>query len=197
MPAQSLDQLLDDIRACRACAAALPLGPRPVVRLSATARLMICSQAPGLRVHQTGLSFNDPSGDRLREWLGIDRDTFYDTGRVAILPMGFCYPGRDDAGGDLPPRPECAPQWQARVGQHLGAIDLWLLVGGYAQRWHLGDRAKKTLTETVAAWRDYLPRYLPLPHPSWRNNGWLRKNPWFGEELLPYMREQVRARVAA
>jgi uracil-DNA glycosylase len=197
MPAQSLDQLLDDIRACRACAADLPLGPRPVVRLSATARLMICSQAPGLRVHRTGLSFNDPSGDRLREWLGIDRETFYDARRVAILPMGFCYPGRDGNGGDLPPRPECAPLWQARVTRHMADVDLWLLVGGYAQRWHLGDRAKKTLTETVTAWREYLPRYLPLPHPSWRNNGWLRKNPWFGEELLPYLREQVRARVAA
>jgi uracil-DNA glycosylase len=143
------------------------------------------------------MSFNDPSGDRLREWLGIDRAAFYDVRRVAILPLGFCYPGRDAKGGDLPPRAECAPLWQARVARHMGGVDLCLLVGGYAQRWHLGNRVKKTLTETVAAWREYLPRYLPLPHPSWRNNGWLTRNPWFGDELLPYLRREVSLRVGA
>jgi uracil-DNA glycosylase len=187
-----LDILLAEIRACRACARALPHEPRPVVRASATAQLAICSQAPGTKVHATGLSFNDASGDRLRGWLGIDRDTFYDERRIAIVPMGFCFPGQDATGADLPPRKECAPLWHARLFAALPQIDLRLLVGSYAIKWHLGTRAKPTLSETVAAWREYLPRQIPLPHPSWRNNGWLRANPWFERELVPELRSRVR-----
>ncbi len=195
MPASpaDLDRLLADIRACRICAPFLPLGARPVIRASATARLAIVSQAPGLRVHKTGLSFNDASGDRLRDWLGMDRETFYDERRVAIIPMGFCFPGYDEKGGDKPPRKECAPTWQAPLFAALPTFRLTLLVGTYALDWHLGDRRKANMTETVKAWREYAPRLLPLPHPSWRNNGWLRKNPWFEAELLPYLRKRVRA----
>ncbi len=197
MPATAADlnRLLADIRACRICAPYLPHGVRPVIRASATARLAIASQAPGLRVHKTGLSFNDPSGDRLRDWLGMDRETFYDERRVAIIPMGFCFPGHDAKGGDKPPRRECAPTWQAPLSAALPTFKLTLLVGSYALAWHLGDRRKASMTETVRAWREYAPRIIPLPHPSWRNNGWLRKNPWFEAELLPYLRKRVRAAV--
>lgn len=187
-----LAALLAKARACTLCAAALPLGPRPVIRGSTTARLMIISQAPGTRVHETGLSFNDPSGDRLREWLGVDRDTFYDERRVAIMPMGFCYPGRDPKGGDRPPRPECAPLWHPALRPAFQGVELTLLVGIYAQRYYLGDR-RRSLTETVAAWREHLPAVLPLPHPSWRNTGWLKRNPWFERELLPVLRQRVAA----
>ena len=186
----SLDALLTSIRACRICD--LPLGPRPVLRVAPTARLLIASQAPGTKVHATGLPFNDRSGDRLRDWLGIDRETFYDERRVAIVPMGFCYPGRDPKGGDLPPRPECAPHWRQAVLDQLPDLDLVLVIGLYAQGWHLGSARKPTLTATVEAWRSYLPRYLPLPHPSWRNNGWLRTHPWFETDLLPYLRARVQ-----
>jgi uracil-DNA glycosylase len=192
-----LDELLTAIRACRVCAAELPHGPRPVLQASATARLLICGQAPGTRVHATGLPFNDPSGDRLRDWLGLERERFYDSRQVAIVPMGFCYPGRDAHGGDLPPRGECAPLWQKRVQGQLAAVELTLLVGRYAQAWHLGPRAKASVGETVRAWRDYLPRYLPLPHPSWRNSGWLKRNPWFADEILPYARREVRRLVGS
>ena len=188
-----LTRLLADIRACRICAPFLPYGVRPVLRASATARLAIVSQAPGVRVHKTGLSFNDPSGDRLRDWLAMDRATFYDERRVAIVPMGFCFPGYDANGGDKPPRKECAPAWQAPLFAALPKFKLTLLVGSYALAWHLGRRRKADLTETVRAWREYAPRIIPLPHPSWRNNGWLRKNPWFEAELLPYLRKRVRA----
>lgn len=186
-----LDRLLAEIRACRVCADHLPLGPRPVIRGRATARIMIASQAPGTKVHASGLSFDDASGDRLRAWLGVDRDTFYDEARIAIAPMGFCYPGRLPRGGDAPPRPECAPRWQPRVTAAFEQVGLVLLVGGWAQAWHLGDRVRPTLTETVAAWRDYLPRHFPLPHPSWRNTGWLNRNPWFTDEALPELRRRV------
>ncbi len=187
----SLSALLAEIRACRACAPHLPLGPRPVLRASATARLLIVGQAPGLRVHRSGIPWDDASGERLREWLALDRATFYDEARIAIVPMGFCYPGRG-ASGDAPPRPECARLWHDRLLAHLPRIELALLVGQYAQRHFLGARRQASLTETVAAWRDYLPRHLPLPHPSPRNQPWLVRHPWFARELLP----QLHARVA-
>jgi uracil-DNA glycosylase len=188
-----LDALLREVRACTVCAADLPLGPRPVLRGAVTARLMIISQAPGTKVHETGLSFNDRSGDMLRGWLGIDRETFYDESRIAILGMGFCYPGRDKGGGDLPPRKECAPLWQARVRAAYPNIELTVLAGSYAIDWHLRGRTKPTMGATVKAWRDFLPAFLPLPHPSWRNVFWLRKNPWFESDLVPELRARVRA----
>lgn len=185
-------ELLQRVRACRLCEAHLPLGPRPVLRASATARLLIVGQAPGTRVHETGIPWNDASGDRLRDWLNLDRTAFYDEARIAIMPMGFCYPGTNPKGGDYPPRPECAPLWHPPLRALMPRIELTLLVGQYAQARYLGERRKRTMTETVAAWRDYRPDILPLPHPSWRNTGWLKKNPWFAEELLP----ELRARVA-
>jgi uracil-DNA glycosylase len=184
-----LEHLAAEIRACRVCAAHLPLGPRPVFRVSTTARLLIASQAPGTAVHETGLSFNDPSGDRLREWLQMDRDTFYDESRVAIVPMGFCYPGRLPNGGDAPPRPECAPLWRSRLLALMPEIRLTLLVGSYALNHVLGRGA---MTQQVRAFRQHLPRYLPLPHPSWRTTAWERRNPWFGAEVLPALRAAVR-----
>ncbi|MBV9330726.1 MAG: uracil-DNA glycosylase family protein [Alphaproteobacteria bacterium] len=191
--ADTLEHVLRQIRSCRVCAAELPNGVRPVLRASATAKLAIVSQAPGIRVHNTGLSFNDPSGVRLRDWLGVSSETFYDESRIAIIPMGFCFPGHDTAGGDRPPRKECAPLWHKRLFEVLPEFQLILLVGSFAITWHLGDRAKRSMSETVAAWREYAPHYLPLPHPSWRNNAWLKKNPWFERELLPYLRKRVRS----
>ena len=182
-------------RACRACEAHLPLGPRPVLRAAATARLMIVGQAPGTRVHESGVPWNDRSGERLRDWLRIPPDVFYDEARVAIVHMGFCYPGVDAKGGDKPPRPECAPLWHPPLRAALPAVELVLLVGMYAQAHYLGKRRHKTLTETVRHWRDYLPDYLPLPHPSWRNTAWLKKNPWFEADLLPELRLRVAALV--
>jgi uracil-DNA glycosylase len=190
-----LDRLLAEVRACTVCAAHLPLGPRPVVRGRASARLLIISQAPGTRVHETGLSFNDRSGDRLRDWLALDRETFYDEARVAIMPMGLCYPGVAPGGGDLPPRPECAPLWHARLLARWPHVALTLLVGSYAIAGVLAGRRKRTMTETVRAWRDYLPSHLPLPHPSWRTMAWERKHPWFAGELLPEVRRRVAALV--
>ncbi len=187
-----LETLLADVRACRVCAAHLPLGPRPVLRAAAGARLMIVGQAPGTRVHESGIPWNDPSGDRLRAWLDMDRDTFYDAGRIAIIPTGFCYPGRAGNGGDNPPRPECAPLWHPPLLTALPKIALTLLVGTYAQAFYLGGRRAKTMTETVKAWRAYLPEFLPPPHPSWRTTGWLRKNPWFEADVVPELRERVR-----
>ncbi len=187
----SLDRLLAEIRACRICAAHLPLGPRPVVQASATSRLLIVSQAPGRKVHETGIPFNDPSGDRLRDWLGIDRDTFYDAGKIAIAPMGFCFPGTGK-GGDLPPRPECAPAWHPRLFPLLTRVRLTLAIGQYAQAGLLGEHRGRTLTDTVLAWREHLARgVLPLPHPSPRNRLWLTRNPWFETELLPILRGRV------
>jgi uracil-DNA glycosylase len=195
-PAQNrLDALLKEVRACRVCEAHLPLGPRPVVRMSPSARILILSQAPGTRVHETGLTFNDRSGDRLREWLGITREVFYDESRIAVLGMGFCYPGRDQSsgpgGGDLPPRPECAPLWHPRLLAELPKAELTLLVGSYAIDYYLPETRRNSMTETVKAWRDYLPRYWPLPHPSWRTTAWERKNPWFKRRLLPELRRAV------
>jgi len=188
----ALDKLFSEIRGCTVCAKHLPLGPRPVVRGSPSARLLILSQAPGTKVHDTGLSFNDRSGDRLRQWLGLDRETFYDERRVATLGMGFCYPGRDAKGGDLPPRPECAPLWHARILAELPRVALTLLVGSYAIDYYLRDRAKASVTATVEAWRDYLPDYLPLPHPSWRTVLFEKRNPWFEKKLLPQLRRRVK-----
>ena len=189
--------LMGEVRACEVCAAHLPLGPRPVLRGLPSARLLVVSQAPGTRVHETGLSFNDRSGDRLRHWLGIDRDTFYDESRVAVLPMGMCYPGRFPQGGDRPPRPECAPLWHARILAAWPEIALTLLVGSYAIDYYLDRRRKRSMTETVRAWRDYMPKCFPLPHPSWRTTGWEKRNGWFGEEVLPELRRRVAALVQA
>lgn len=193
---EGLDRLLAEVRACRLCAAHLPLGPRPVLRAAGSARLLIVGQAPGTRVHETGVPWNDPSGDRLRGWLALDRPAFYDERRIAIIPTGLCYPGRAAGGGDLPPRPECAPTWHPRLLSHLGALRLTLLVGGYAQAWYLGRGRRATLTATVRAWRDYLPEFLPLPHPSWRTTAWQRRNPWFEAELLPELRRLVASALA-
>ena len=187
-----LDALLTEIRACRLCEAALPLGPRPVLQVGHGARVLIVSQAPGTRVHESGVPFNDASGIRLRHWMGVDRTTFYDTASVAIMPMGFCYPGRG-VSGDLPPRKECSATWHPKLMPHLRGVGLTLLVGHYAQAWFLGERRQRTLTDTVRAWRDYAPAYFPMPHPSPRNQLWLRANPWFEEEVVP----ELRARIAA
>ena len=189
---RKLSRLLKEVRACRVCAPYLPHEPRPIIRASMSANLCIVAQAPGLRVHETGLSFNDPSGDRLREWLGMDRETFYDEKQVAIVGMGFCFPGYNANGHDLPPRKECAPLWHPPLFSTLPEFPLTLLIGTYALKRYLGARQKENMTETVRAWREFTPRYIPLPHPSWRNNAWLKNNPWFGEELLPYLRRRVR-----
>jgi len=174
----------------------LPHEPRPVAVISAKAKILIAGQAPGLRVHESGLPFNDASGDRLRTWLNVDRDMFYDADRFAIVPMGFCFPGYDERGSDLPPRRECAPRWRDEVMSAMPQIELVLAIGQYAQAYHLGDRRKKSMTETVRNWRNYLQSntgvpVLPLPHPSWRNTSWLRKNPWFEQEILPTLRQHV------
>jgi uracil-DNA glycosylase len=181
------------IRACTLCAPHLPLGPRPVLRASPTARLLIVGQAPGTRVHETGIPWNDRSGDRLRHWLDLDSDRFYDDSRVAIVPSGLCYPGRDPKGGDLPPRPECAPLWHPVILPLLTRVELVLAVGSYAQAVLLGGARHATMTATVAAWREYAPRLIPLPHPSWRTTAWERKNPWFTADLLPQLRQRVHA----
>lgn len=197
----ALDRLTQEIRRCRRCieapkAAPLRHEPRPVLRVSRTARLAIVGQAPGTRVHASGVPFTDPSGRRLRAWMGVTEEEFYDTRRVAIVPMGFCFPGQDARGADLPPRSECAPLWRPRLFSLLTRLELVLLVGSYAQRWHLGGRAVETLGDTVRDWRSHLarpgsPRYFPLPHPSWRNNAWLARNPWFEAELLPDLKREV------
>ncbi|MEZ5479935.1 MAG: uracil-DNA glycosylase family protein [Thiolinea sp.] len=182
--------LVAEIQACRLCEAHLPLGPRPVFIARPQARILIVGQAPGIRVHQTGLPFNDPSGDRLRKWLGIDRQTFYQSPHLGIVPMGFCYPGTGKS-GDLPPRPECAQQWRASLLAQMPEIELTLLLGQYAQQYHLGRRRKKNLTETARAWREYWPDILPLPHPSPRNIAWLQRNPWLEAELIPVLQQRV------
>lgn len=189
----SLAALLAEIRACRLCEAHLPLGPRPIARAGRSARILVIGQAPGTKVHETGIPWNDPSGDRLREWMALDRETFYDENRIAIMPMGFCYPGRLPKGGDAPPRPECAPAWHDRLRAELPAVELTLLVGSYAQAHYLHGGRKASMTETVRAWRDHAPAIIPTPHPSWRSTNWLKKNPWFEEEVLPELRRRVAA----
>ena len=191
----ALAQLLDEIHACRLCEAHLPLGPRPVLRAAAGARLLIVGQAPGTRVHASGVPWDDASGRRLREWMGVDADTFYDASNIAIVPMGFCYPGRAGS-GDAPPRRECRATWHPRLLPLLPGIRLTLLIGQYAQAHGLGERRKASLTDTVRAWRDYLPDAIPLPHPSPRNVGWFKANPWFEGEVLPTLRERVRSLLA-
>ena len=195
-PASDLAALLERVRACTACAAHLPHGCRPVLRASPTARLLIVGQAPGTRVHASGIPWDDASGRRLREWLQVDAGTFYDESRVAIVPMGFCYPGRA-GGGDAPPRPECRASWHGTLLPMLGGVGLTLLIGQYAQAYGLGDRRKSTLTDTVRAWRDYAPAVVPLPHPSPRNVGWFKANPWFEADVLPSLRERVASVLAA
>ncbi|MCC7518798.1 MAG: uracil-DNA glycosylase family protein [Verrucomicrobiae bacterium] len=187
----SMRRLLRQIRACRVCAKHLPLGPRPVIRASGTATLLIVGQAPGRRVHKTGVPWNDPSGDRLRAWLGLTRAEFYDARTIAIAPIGFCYPGRGTR-GDLPPQPECAPLWHPRLRALLPRVRLTLLVGIHAQAFYLGRRRRKNLAETVAAARDYLPEFLPLPHPSPRNQQWFLTHPWFERRIVPLVRRLAR-----
>lgn len=189
-PAESLAEAAAAARACRHCAAVLPLGPRPVFRVSTTATVLIAGQAPGTKVHESGIPWTDPSGDRLRRWLDMDRETFYDGSRIAILPMGFCYPGRLPNGGDAPPRPECAPLWRDRLLRSMPSIRLTLLVGTYALAYSLG---KGPMTDRVRDFQAYLPDRFPLPHPSWRTNAWERRNPWFEAEALPALRSAVRA----
>jgi len=202
-----LDRLDASIRACRICRDApegrpLPHDPRPVFRVSPSAIICVAGQAPGVRVHASGVPFSDPSGDRLRAWMGVDPATFYDVTRIAIVPMGFCFPGQDGRGADLPPRRECAPAWRERLFRAMPKVALVLAVGGYAHAWHLGALKRPTLTATVAAWREIVtatadPVVVPLPHPSWRNNAWLKRNPWFEAELLPFLRREVAVRLTA
>ncbi len=202
-----LVRLAAEIRSCRICrdtpaGKPLPHEPRPVIVPSDTARVLIASQAPGTRVHASGVPFTDPSGDRLRSWLGVSREEFYDPSKFAIVPMGFCFPGLDPKGGDLPPRRECAPAWRSPLLSLMPQIDLVLTIGIYAQAWHLGTARPASLTETVRNWRAIFaapekPTVLPLPHPSWRNSGWLKRNPWFDAELAPFLRAEIRRRIGA
>ncbi|AKI00147.1 uracil-DNA glycosylase [Hoeflea sp. IMCC20628] len=207
---RALELLLADIAACRICRdcpeggpdKALPHEPRPVCVASASAPILIAGQAPGARVHRSGQPFTDPSGDRLRDWLGVDAPAFYDPAKFAIVPMGFCFPGNDAKGGDLPPRRECAPAWRSQVMDLMPQLKLILVIGQYAQAWHLGPLRQKTLTETVRNWREIIDvgdpncPVVPLPHPSWRNSGWIRKNPWFEAELLPELKQRVATLVS-
>ena len=184
-----LDAILEEIRGCRACAGELRHEPRPVVRVSPETRMLICGQAPGRRVHESGLPFDDPSGDRLRGWLGVDRATFYGDARIGVAAMAFCFPGTNPKGGDYPPPKRCAELWRRRLLAELPKVELTLLVGSYAIDWTLGRRG--SMTETVAAWREHLPKAIPLPHPSWRNTGWLKRNPWFEQDVAPWLRGRV------
>lgn len=186
----SFEKLVAEVKACRLCDAFLPLGPRPVFSIHPKSKILVIGQAPGTKVHKTGIPWNDPSGDELRRWLGVDRDVFYNPEIFGIMPMGFCYPGRGK-GGDMPPRPECAPTWHAKMRAQIPAIQLTLLIGQYAQKYYLGERRKKTLTETVRNFEAYLPEFIPLVHPSPRNLMWRRRNPWFEEEVVPTLRERV------
>ena len=190
---KTLNSLLAEVRACRACAEALPLGPRPVVQLSLTSRILVASQAPGTKVHESGIPFSDASGDRLREWMGVSGDIFYDERRIAIVPMGLCYPGRLRGGGDAPPRPECAPLWRDRLLAQMPDLRLTLLVGGHAQTHALGPG---TMAERVTTFRAHLPAIFPLPHPSWRSRHWAAKNPWFDVDVLPALRHAVQEALA-
>ncbi|MGK9169413.1 uracil-DNA glycosylase family protein [Inquilinus limosus] len=193
---ESLAEALTAARACRICAGRLPHAPRPVLRAATTARLLVVGQAPGARVHASGLSWTDASGDRLRQWLGLDRDAFYDESRVALMSMGLCFPGTNPKGGDYPPPRICAETWHPRLRPLMPEVRLTLLIGGLAQAFYLGPHRRRSVAETVAAWREYLPEFLPLPHPSWRNTAWLKRNPWFEAELLPALRVRIAAALA-
>jgi uracil-DNA glycosylase len=186
----SLPRLLKEVRACTICAAHLPQGLRPVLQAHAQARILIAGQAPGSKVHSSGVPFDDASGERLRQWMGLSREQFYDPQLVAILPMGFCYPGTGSS-GDLPPRRECAPQWREHLLQAMPRIALTLVIGQYAMAWHLPGAATRNLTETVRAWREHAPKLMPLPHPSPRNNIWLKANPWFAADVIPVLQARV------
>ena len=186
----ALDILLREVRACTLCAEMLPHAPRPVLQVGSGARVLIAGQAPGRRVHESGVPFDDPSGDRFREWMGVTRDEFYDASRIVILPMGFCYPGSAKS-GDLPPRPECAPAWRDQLLRQLPAVRLTIVMGRYAMDWHVGQ-PRQSVTEAVAGWKRHRPGVIPLPHPSPRNRLWLRANPWFERDVLPYLRRRVR-----
>lgn len=188
----AMDALLDDIRACRACAPYLPHMPRPVIHVFPQTRLLICGQAPGRRVHESGLPFTDPSGDRLRQWMGVDYDTFYADPRIGVAAQAFCFPGTNPKGGDYPPPPRCAAMWREPLFDVLPQMELILLVGSYAIDWFLKDRARATMTQTVRNWREYGPQLLPMPHPSWRNTAWLKANPWFADEVVPHLQARVR-----
>lgn len=189
-----LETQLARIRACRLCEADMDRAPNPILQASRSARILVVGQAPGNLADVSSKPFNDPSGDRLRDWMGISAEQFYDPSRLAIIPMGFCFPGYDAKGGDRPPMKRCAETWRDSLIRLLPDIDLTLLIGGYAQAWHLGNRRKRNLTETVKAWRDYTDdRLFTLPHPSWRNTGWLKRNPWFEAEVLPALRKSVRS----
>lgn len=185
-----MNNLLKEIRQCTICKDHLPLGPRPIVSAHKDAKIIIIGQAPGIKVHQTGIPWDDPSGKQLRTWLDVTDKVFYDETKIALVPMGFCYPGKGKS-GDLPPRPECAPQWHQPLLDFMPNVELVILIGMYAQKYYLKDKAKKTLTETVANYKDYLPKYLPIPHPSPRNRFWLAKNPWFEKEILPELRKRT------
>ncbi|GGC74223.1 uracil-DNA glycosylase family protein [Marinobacter halophilus] len=185
----SFETLIERVRACTLCCHMLPRGPRPVVQLSESSRILVVGQAPGRKVHETGVPFNDPSGDRLRQWMGVSRETFYDERRLAILPMGFCYPGTGKS-GDLPPRPECADTWRSELLARLTKIELTLVIGRFAHAWHLPDR-QGSVTDNVRAWQQYWPAIVPMPHPSPRNNLWLRKNPWFEQEVVPRLQDRI------
>ncbi len=185
----TFDSLLNEARSCTLCSEHLPLGPRPVLQLHPAARILVAGQAPGRKVHESGMPFADASGDRLRKWMGVSPEIFYDPKLIAILPMGFCYPGTGKS-GDLPPRPECAPAWRKQLLAHLGKIELTLVIGQYAQAYHLA-RNQGSLTQTVLAWQDFAPKIFPLPHPSPRNNIWLKRNPWFEQDLIPKLRQGV------
>ncbi len=191
MQPEPIDNLLSDIRRCTLCAASLQHGVRPVLQASNTAKVLIVGQAPGRRVHESGIPFDDPSGNRLRGWLGVDKATFYDAAQVAIVPMGFCYPGTG-ASGDLPPRKECSEAWRESLINSLSQVELTVVIGQYAIAWHLPEAKSKSVTEVVRGWEKYGPEKIVLPHPSPRNNIWLKKNPWFEEELLPPLRERVK-----
>ncbi len=191
MSQQKLQRLTSTIHSCKLCEHSLPFEPNPIVRPSRTAKILIIGQAPGTKVHETSISWNDASGNKLREWMGIDRDVFYNIEKIAIMPMGFCYPGKGKS-GDLPPRPECAPQWHASLLALMPQIELVLLIGMYAQKYYLQSERKSNLTETVKAWKQYSPRYLPMPHPSPRNKLWLKKNAWFERDVIPVLKRRVK-----
>jgi len=196
LPKVRLPKFLQELRSCQQCADVLPLGPRPVVQWAGKPRVVVVGQAPGTKVHESGVPWDDDSGDHLRQWLGIEREQFYDGAQLGLMPMGFCYPGKA-SGGDAPPDPRCAPTWHSRLLEYAGDEALILLVGTFAQAYYLGKAKRRSLTETVRAYEDFLPRYFPLPHPSWRSKIWMKNNPWFGQMVLPRLRAEVLSRLHA